>query len=77
MTDNLNITCRWRPFPDEPPPQLESGHYVRYLVALKSESVLECSWLDGGWHQRHDGCSDVTEFVCYWMPLPEAPNKEN
>ena len=73
---NLKVISRWREFPEEPPETLPSNQYLRYLVAYDNGWVQEVSWLGGEWHQRHDGCSEVTKSVRYWMPLPEAPSKD-
>jgi len=62
----------WHAWPDDPPPRLTSGQYERYLVAT-STHVFECSWLFGGWHQRHDGCSEVTDQVKFWAEKPKPP----
>lgn len=71
----LEVLVCWRPFPAELPDPLPWGRYARYLVALDDGQVLECSWLNGGWHERHDGCSERTLWVRYWMPRPPAPAK--
>lgn len=62
----------WIGFPDARPPELPPGQYERYLVAT-DKHVFECSWLFGGWHTRHDGCSEVTSSVRYWAKLPANP----
>ena len=68
------VTLTWHKFPDDPPPTLETGQYEKYLVALNNGYVLECSWLFGKWHERHDGCSERTEQVRWWTEKPKAPN---
>lgn len=66
----------WHKFPEDPPEQLEYRQYLRYMVALESGYVLECSWLDSGWHERHDGCSNITGRVIWWSEKPKAPKQE-
>jgi len=65
-------TITWHRFPEERPPALCAGQYERYLVAVDAK-VTECSWLFGGWHLRHDGCSEITGLVHHWAELPKAP----
>ena len=70
----IAATFVWHPFPKDPPPAISAGQYQRYLVCQRgSNHVYECSWLFSGWHQRHDGCSDVTKYVSFWAELPKAP----
>ena len=66
-------TCYWRSFPDNPPKKLPSGQCETFLVAVESGNVFECSWLNNGWHKRHDGYSDITKSVRYWCAKPESP----
>jgi hypothetical protein len=69
----VDVNVRWRPFPEDPPAPIEWGHYERHIVATESR-VFECSWLNCGWHERHDGCSDRTYAVRWWAEKPVPPN---
>lgn len=69
----VDVKLHWTHVKIALPPPLEAGQYERYLVATKQGGVLQCSWLFGEWHIRHDGCSNITENVTHWMPLPTHP----
>jgi len=68
-----DVTITWHKFPEDPPPALEYGRYQRYMIALDNDYVMECSWLNSKWHERHDGCSERTKQVQWWSEKPEAP----
>jgi len=72
----VEATVIWHKFPEDPPNSLEWGRYLRYMIALDSGYVLECSWLNGGWHERHDGCSERTKQVEWWSEKPSAPTEK-
>jgi len=68
----LDSIPEWISVEDRLPEKLEYGRYKRYLIGYKdSDSVYECSWLNGEWHQRHDGCSQ--KYPTHWQPLPSPP----
>ncbi len=74
--NTVDMGIVWYKFPDVSPEELDPGQYERYLVSLKTGHVFECSWLFGGWHTRHDGCSDRTKEVQWWCKKPAAPAGE-
>ena len=63
----------WREYPADPPPELTWGQYECYLVASQHGKVFEASWLFGGWHANHSGCSNITKQVEFWCEKPSAP----
>jgi len=63
----------WHKFPSDPPASLKWGQYKTCIVKTKSGNTLACSWLFSGWHERHDGCSDMTNYVIAWCEMPKGP----
>lgn len=73
MSEVVTTEVEWHKWPLDRPNQLIWGQYKRYIVARRNGHVFECSWLNGGWHERHDGCSDVTDQIAWWCEKPTAP----